>query len=224
MRSRSGSGITLTPCAGSCVKGSSLDTSSTNAADGASEPAKSNGSSPGQHQDDQMIPSSGVIPRPSRNEQTWRELRAAVWDCDADQGCYYRGKALHPIRNFVVDHVAPESKGGPTTLDNLVASCRPCNSAKSATARDIFLARRRRDRDSNERAEWESALRNLGTHLRERRQALGLSPIALSHRSGISDQTIHDLERGQRPNPKPETVQRVLSALGSDFIWSPRYD
>lgn len=30
------------------------------------------------------------------------------------------------------DHVVPESKGGPTTLDNLQTLCRPCNSRKAA--------------------------------------------------------------------------------------------
>lgn len=32
------------------------------------------------------------------------------------------------------DHVVPESKGGPTTYENLQCMCRPCNSRKGARA------------------------------------------------------------------------------------------
>lgn len=32
------------------------------------------------------------------------------------------------------DHVVPESKGGPTTFENLQAMCRPCNSRKGNRA------------------------------------------------------------------------------------------
>ena len=39
--------------------------------------------------------------------------------------CQYCGK---PAEN--VDHVLPKSRGGPHSWDNVVASCRPCNSRK----------------------------------------------------------------------------------------------
>lgn len=38
------------------------------------------------------------------------------------------GEAAH------LDHVIPESRNGPTSLDNTVIACRPCNMAKGASA------------------------------------------------------------------------------------------
>lgn len=44
--------------------------------------------------------------------------------------CRYCGKNLNK-NNRVIDHVLPWSKGGRNTEDNLVLSCRACNSQKS---------------------------------------------------------------------------------------------
>ena len=38
------------------------------------------------------------------------------------------------------DHVIPHSKGGPTTPDNLVAACRPCNTSKGARTLSEWIA------------------------------------------------------------------------------------
>ena len=43
--------------------------------------------------------------------------------------CQYCGKGIS-LRNATRDHVHPLSKGGPNTLDNLVASCKACNGLK----------------------------------------------------------------------------------------------
>lgn len=44
----------------------------------------------------------------------------------------YTGKVgSHMVmRGFEFDHVYPESKGGATTPENIVISCRPCNRSK----------------------------------------------------------------------------------------------
>jgi 5-methylcytosine-specific restriction endonuclease McrA len=47
-----------------------------------------------------------------------------------------RGAAAADGAVLQIDHVHPASKGGPTTLDNLVAACQPCNNGK----RDRVLA------------------------------------------------------------------------------------
>lgn len=44
--------------------------------------------------------------------------------------CAYCNEILG--RNSTLDHVLPRSKGGETTLTNLVACCFPCNSHKSS--------------------------------------------------------------------------------------------
>lgn len=56
------------------------------------------------------------------------ELRWEVWERD-DFTCLDCGTR----RDLTVDHVQPESKGGPTTLDNLATRCRPCNSRKGVS-------------------------------------------------------------------------------------------
>jgi 5-methylcytosine-specific restriction endonuclease McrA len=48
--------------------------------------------------------------------------------------CYYCG--LDGLRRFenwlvlTVDHIHPNAKGGPRTMDNLVTACQPCNLMK----------------------------------------------------------------------------------------------
>ena len=50
--------------------------------------------------------------------------RRAVFARDGHR-CQYCGRAAENI-----DHVIPKSKGGAHTWDNVVAACRPCNTAK----------------------------------------------------------------------------------------------
>lgn len=56
--------------------------------------------------------------------------RRAVFARDGGR-CQYCGAAAESI-----DHVVPRAKGGPHTWENVVAACRPCNTAK----RDRMLA------------------------------------------------------------------------------------
>ena len=42
-----------------------------------------------------------------------------------------------------MDHVIPESKGGPTTYDNLQVTCRKCNLAKGVLTESEFTERLR---------------------------------------------------------------------------------
>ena len=44
--------------------------------------------------------------------------------------CQYCGNRFE-ARHLNIDHVIPKDKGGPTTWDNVVTSCVPCNSRKS---------------------------------------------------------------------------------------------
>ncbi len=67
-------------------------------------------------------------------------IRADVWD-RSEGVCTYCGKALHPMRDFDVDHVIPVSRGGDNSPTNLVASCRRCNLSKQARDSQEFRAR-----------------------------------------------------------------------------------
>ena len=54
--------------------------------------------------------------------------------------CTYCGKAAWQSRTrFELDHVVPQSKGGPTNIGNLVWACRACNQAKADKNLDAFL-------------------------------------------------------------------------------------
>jgi 5-methylcytosine-specific restriction endonuclease McrA len=70
-------------------------------------------------------------------------LRADVWDA-SDRRCHYCRKDLHPLRDFVVDHVYPKCAGGGDVLDNLVAACRECNHHKGVT-QDVVTCKRVRE-------------------------------------------------------------------------------
>ena len=55
--------------------------------------------------------------------------------------CAYCGKAAWESRTrFEIDHVVPQSKGGPTNVGNLVWACRACNQAKADKDIKAFLA------------------------------------------------------------------------------------
>lgn len=63
---------------------------------------------------------------------------AACHYCGAAGGVWwpltYTGKVgawVVPV-DLEFDHVYPESKGGPTTPENIVLACRPCNRSKGA--------------------------------------------------------------------------------------------
>jgi hypothetical protein len=71
-------------------------------------------------------PEPEAKPAPRRTKAVIpKELRWAVWERD-DFTCLDCGTR----RNLSIDHVIPESQGGPTTLDNLKTRCVPCNSRK----------------------------------------------------------------------------------------------
>jgi 5-methylcytosine-specific restriction endonuclease McrA len=62
------------------------------------------------------------IPRDTHRRKI---TRRAVFARD-DWTCQYCGSRS----NLTVDHVIPRSKGGPSSWDNIVASCAPCNRRK----------------------------------------------------------------------------------------------
>ena len=54
-------------------------------------------------------------------------------------------RTLFPFRNFTVDHVVPQSKGGSDHLDNLQLLCGACNSLKGNREQAYLVARLRAD-------------------------------------------------------------------------------
>jgi 5-methylcytosine-specific restriction endonuclease McrA len=63
--------------------------------------------------------------RVPRDAHRRKITRRAVFARD-DWTCQYCGARA----NLTVDHVIPRSKGGPSSWDNIVASCAPCNRRK----------------------------------------------------------------------------------------------
>jgi hypothetical protein len=56
--------------------------------------------------------------------------------------CIYCGVRLDSSNNFSVDHVVPRFNGGDNSIENLVPSCRSCNSAKRTRDLDEFRSYR----------------------------------------------------------------------------------
>ena len=50
-----------------------------------------------------------------------------------------------PFRNFTIDHVVPQAKGGSDHIDNLQLLCGACNSTKGTRSQEEFLAALKRD-------------------------------------------------------------------------------
>lgn len=59
-------------------------------------------------------------------KQISNEIRKQVFERDG-----YRCQHCGGWIDLCVDHIYPESKGGPTCIENLQTLCRPCNSKKS---------------------------------------------------------------------------------------------
>lgn len=65
-------------------------------------------------------------PQPSRKKKRVpATIRTAVYERDQ-----YRCVTCGTWIGLSIDHIIPESRGGPTEIDNLQTLCRPCNSRK----------------------------------------------------------------------------------------------
>ena len=62
----------------------------------------------------------------------------------------------------------------------------------------------------------EVTLANLARLLRQERESLDMSVYRLAKKSGLSQQTIHNIENGTR-NPTLDSLLRIASALGVDL-------
>ena len=92
------------------------------------------------------VPANGLAPirkdaltrywkgRPPR--QVWHLLRQAVFERDG-WVCVYCGKRTGTM---TCDHVLPVSRGGSSTLDNLVTACLACNMAKATKTPEEWRA------------------------------------------------------------------------------------
>jgi 5-methylcytosine-specific restriction endonuclease McrA len=79
------------------------------------------------------------IPRDTHRRKI---TRRAVFARD-NWTCQYCGARA----NLTVDHVVPRSKGGPSSWENIVASCAPCNRRKgNALPRQVGMRLQRQPR------------------------------------------------------------------------------
>ena len=69
------------------------------------------------------------------------QLRHYIFARDRWQ-CQYCDKPHTKNRTLTLDHIIPESRGGPTVVGNLVTACKQCNTKKTNTPLDAFLAKK----------------------------------------------------------------------------------
>lgn len=77
-----------------------------------------------------------------REREKARELRNSQWwKQQLGQGiCYHCGQK-YPKEELTMDHLVPLGRGGKSTKNNVVASCKSCNSLKkNKTCAEIRLA------------------------------------------------------------------------------------
>lgn len=63
-------------------------------------------------------------------ENTPVELTFNQWKEIKELYNYYCAYCLQPFKKLEMDHIIPVSRGGGTTMDNIVPTCRKCNSLK----------------------------------------------------------------------------------------------
>ena len=85
-----------------------------------------------------------------REREKARALRGtAWWKRRIQRGiCAYCGKNFR-AQDLTMDHVVPVARGGRSVKGNVVASCKPCNTAKKllTPAERLLLAREHSDRE-----------------------------------------------------------------------------
>ena len=69
-----------------------------------------------------------------REKNKARELRRTRWwqQKTASGTCWYCGRQVG-FKNLTMDHVIPLARGGRSTRDNLVPSCKECNTRKKSS-------------------------------------------------------------------------------------------
>ena len=89
----------------------------------------------GVSQEDWSLLMASVMPKDPRDSRHYRKRRLAVLARDG-YVCAYCGQDA-----TTVDHIQSIKAGGdPLSLDNLVACCKRCNSAKGSRSQAVFLA------------------------------------------------------------------------------------
>ena len=68
------------------------------------------------------------------------QLRHYIFARDHWQ-CQYCDRTSTKAKPLTLDHVTPESRGGPTVVGNLVAACQKCNTRKSNRSLEAFLTK-----------------------------------------------------------------------------------
>ena len=68
-----------------------------------------------------------------RQRAVARELRKTRWwqQKTSSGKCFYCGKQV-AYKNITMDHIVPLGRGGKSTKDNLVPSCKQCNTNKKS--------------------------------------------------------------------------------------------
>jgi len=75
------------------------------------------------------MPARGLATKYQGSKWIRRERRLAIYIRDG-LACAYCGSSIEDGVTLSLDHIIPHANGGSTQSDNLITSCRKCNSAR----------------------------------------------------------------------------------------------
>lgn len=130
-------------------------------------------------------------------------IKSVVWN-KTNGMCWYCGVPLDPFLTYTIDHVSPLSLGGTNDLDNLVPSCRSCNSSKG----DLQAPR---ITTSIHSAPYQVPARPLtlsSDEIKDFRLRRGLTQSQFSSIIGVSLPTVRSWEQGTR-HPANEMAWKI---------------
>lgn len=146
-------------------------------------------------------------------------VRSQVWAACAGR-CHHCGKELDPFLDFHLDHLIPLARGGVDAIDNLVGSCKTCNTkrggrgdepkkVKAAKFKSITVVKIEVEREPIKSTKVADS-----RALRLKRMRMGYSLRDLSELSGVTQDNIWKIETGVTRRPHGKTLRKLAEALG----------
>lgn len=154
-----------------------------------------------------------------RKAHVSNELKREILERDL-RTCRYCGKPMSKSTEWEFDHVHPFSKGGETTLENLVVACKECNQVKKhlhgikpiplaeikrlSDANDLALGKSKKRRE-NQFKKWKSLLKTRNQNDIDRHHFF----YRYDHYQSTKIQTLTSDDSASKDEAKPSDLDKV---------------